>query len=71
MENRLNIPVPPKTMVKGRRSTLSARTIGCVRGAMRQADRQIRQHNARLQLRGIFGGTDSVAQRFQEIDSNR
>ncbi len=71
MENRLNIPVLPKTMVMGRRSTLSARTIGCVRGAMRKADRKIRQHNSRLQLRETFGGTDSVAQRFQEIDSNR
>jgi hypothetical protein len=38
---------------------------------MRQADRKIRQQDARWQLRGTYGGTDSVARCFQEINSSR
>jgi hypothetical protein len=71
MESRLYIPAPPRDYDDGWTKETEARGPLDVRGEMRPAYRQIRRHKARSQLRGIFGGTDSVASGFQETHSSR
>ena len=45
---------------------LAPQTVGRVRSGMRVVYRQIRRHTPRYCSRGIFGGTDGVAQCFLE-----